>query len=197
MIPAQSCLPRQTLILDEVDQLCGELFSEALGILWVGTAGGLPGSRWIAMRSQHQATAAIVTALPGRSSMQYLFYSATITKEVTKLIEQADVSSSHDLVDVLPEGENSTVPEGIVQTYKVVPTADMSRVLWQAVGAARDYLAPPKIVVAWPHAILGLSGGLDYPGVTAVIQLGAPDSRYDYVHRVGRTGRAEAEGVKT
>lgn len=123
------------------------------------------------------------------------------------------VSRSHDLVDVLPEGEDSTVPEGIaawtpvtypapaekgsswirndgpcqasglvirshcwimialhvkwcnpfananpqVQTYKVVPTAEMSRVLWQAVCAARDYLAPPKIVVTW-HAILGLVG---------------------------------------
>ena len=39
--------------------------------------------------------------------------------------------------------------------------------------------------------------GLDYPGVTAVIQLGAPESRDDYVHRVGRTGRADSEGVTT
>lgn len=40
----------------------------------------------------------------------------------------------------------------------------------------------------------GCCRGLDYPGVTAVIQLGAPDSRHEYVHRVGRTGRAAAEG---
>ncbi|CAL1153470.1 unnamed protein product [Cladocopium goreaui] len=39
------------------------------------------------------------------------------------------------------------------------------------------------------------SRGLDYPGVTAVIQLGAPESRDDYVHRVGRTGRADSEGL--
>lgn len=40
----------------------------------------------------------------------------------------------------------------------------------------------------------GCCRGLDYPGVTAVIQVGAPDSRHEYVHRVGRTGRAAAEG---
>eukprot|EP00913_Durusdinium_trenchii_P034652 g32416.t1 len=39
------------------------------------------------------------------------------------------------------------------------------------------------------------SRGLDYPGVTAVIQLGAPESRAEYVHRVGRTGRREREGL--
>eukprot|EP00435_Cladocopium_sp_Y103_P027782 s1661_g6.t2 len=200
----------QTLILDEVDQLCGELFAEA--------------------------TACILDAVP--SASQFLFYSATLTEEVTQLINQ--VSKSHDLVDV--EGEESTVPEGIVQTYKVVSTDEMSGALWQSVRVARDYLSPPKIVVifitgriaayyaevfrqasdldvfeihsrmkqqqrssqsdAFRHAASGMlftsditSRGLDYPGVTAVIQLGAPESRYDYVHRVGRTGRADSEGL--
>lgn len=39
--------------------------------------------------------------------------------------------------------------------------------------------------------------GVDYPGVTQVIQVGAAQSRDLYVHRVGRTGRAgnEGEGV--
>ncbi|RPD65723.1 DEAD-domain-containing protein [Lentinus tigrinus ALCF2SS1-7] len=33
--------------------------------------------------------------------------------------------------------------------------------------------------------------GVDYPGVTRVIQVGVPQSRSSYVHRVGRTGRGK------
>ncbi|EPQ53699.1 DEAD-domain-containing protein [Gloeophyllum trabeum ATCC 11539] len=36
--------------------------------------------------------------------------------------------------------------------------------------------------------------GVDYPGVTRVIQLGIPSSTDQYVHRVGRTGRAGSRG---
>ncbi|SGZ23980.1 BQ5605_C023g09674 [Microbotryum silenes-dioicae] len=36
--------------------------------------------------------------------------------------------------------------------------------------------------------------GVDYPGVTRVIQIGVPGSRDLYIHRVGRTGRAGKEG---
>ena len=36
--------------------------------------------------------------------------------------------------------------------------------------------------------------GVDYPGVTRVIQVGVPKSGEVYVHRVGRTGRAGTQG---
>ncbi|GAA5973078.1 hypothetical protein JCM11641_000403 [Rhodosporidiobolus odoratus] len=36
--------------------------------------------------------------------------------------------------------------------------------------------------------------GVDYPGVTRVIQIGVPGSRDLYIHRVGRTGRAGKQG---
>ncbi|GAA6023781.1 hypothetical protein JCM10207_001192 [Rhodosporidiobolus poonsookiae] len=36
--------------------------------------------------------------------------------------------------------------------------------------------------------------GVDYPGVTRVIQVGIPSSRDLYIHRVGRTGRAGKKG---
>jgi len=39
--------------------------------------------------------------------------------------------------------------------------------------------------------------GVDYPGVTKVIQVGAPVSRDQYIHRVGRTGRAGKSGDAT
>src|SRR5581483_10782288 len=39
--------------------------------------------------------------------------------------------------------------------------------------------------------------GVDYPGVTMVLQIGVPSSREQYIHRLGRTGRAgkEVEGM--
>merc|ERR1719499_2684328 len=36
--------------------------------------------------------------------------------------------------------------------------------------------------------------GLDYPDVTTVIQVGIPSSREQYIHRLGRTGRAGKSG---
>ncbi|KAJ7581000.1 P-loop containing nucleoside triphosphate hydrolase protein [Mycena floridula] len=36
--------------------------------------------------------------------------------------------------------------------------------------------------------------GVDYPGVTRVIQVGIPSSKEQYIHRVGRTGRAGLSG---
>ncbi|KAI0316066.1 P-loop containing nucleoside triphosphate hydrolase protein [Amylostereum chailletii] len=36
--------------------------------------------------------------------------------------------------------------------------------------------------------------GVDYPGVTRVIQIGIPSEKDQYVHRVGRTGRAGTSG---
>ncbi len=36
--------------------------------------------------------------------------------------------------------------------------------------------------------------GVDYPGVTHVVQFGMPSSKEQYIHRLGRTGRANASG---
>merc|ERR1719203_1074191 len=36
--------------------------------------------------------------------------------------------------------------------------------------------------------------GVDYPGVTHVVQFGMPSTREQYIHRLGRTGRAGAQG---
>mmetsp|Transcript_5640 Transcript_5640/g.14111 ORF Transcript_5640/g.14111 Transcript_5640/m.14111 type:complete len:596 (+) Transcript_5640:151-1938(+) len=37
--------------------------------------------------------------------------------------------------------------------------------------------------------------GIDYPDVTEVIQIGLPESREQYIHRLGRTARAGKEGI--
>ena len=49
------------------------------------------------------------------------------------------------------------------------------------------------------HAILFTSDlsarGIDYPDVSCVIQVGLPESREQYIHRLGRTARAGKEGT--
>lgn len=36
--------------------------------------------------------------------------------------------------------------------------------------------------------------GMDFPGVTTVLQAGVPEEKENYIHRLGRTARAEADG---
>ena len=36
--------------------------------------------------------------------------------------------------------------------------------------------------------------GMDYPGVTAVVQVGMPSDKAQYIHRLGRTARASRRG---
>ncbi|KAI7877910.1 DEAD-domain-containing protein [Lichtheimia hyalospora FSU 10163] len=51
---------------------------------------------------------------------------------------------------------------------------------------------------ASPGAVLVTSDvsarGVDYPGVSLVVQIGVPSSREQYIHRLGRTGRAGKDG---
>jgi len=37
--------------------------------------------------------------------------------------------------------------------------------------------------------------GMDYPDVTAVVQVGMPSEKAQYIHRIGRTGRAGSKGI--
>ncbi|KAF4445602.1 hypothetical protein F53441_10666 [Fusarium austroafricanum] len=39
-----------------------------------------------------------------------------------------------------------------------------------------------------------IARGMDFPGVTTVIQVGLPADKQSYIHRLGRTARADAEG---
>lgn len=40
-----------------------------------------------------------------------------------------------------------------------------------------------------------MARGLDFDGITQVVNLDTPDEAENYIHRVGRTARAEAEGI--
>ncbi|CAE8718908.1 unnamed protein product, partial [Polarella glacialis] len=205
----------RTLVLDEVDELAGELFRPTME--------------------------EIMSALPPPSSRQSLFYSATMSEEVVQLVKKA-AKPEYTYLDLL-QGAAISVPDQIEQTYRVVPTEDVTLALWQAVQAAQAQDdGKPKIVIifmtgriaayyaeafrksgsasdvfeiharksqkqrtaqseSFRAALSGVlftsdvsSRGLDYPGVTQVVQVGAPHSKDEYIHRLGRTGRAGNSG---
>ncbi|KAJ1628504.1 P-loop containing nucleoside triphosphate hydrolase protein [Pavlovales sp. CCMP2436] len=59
-------------------------------------------------------------------------------------------------------------------------------------AAAEDFRVSSQVVMLSSDVS---ARGVDYPGVTLVVQLGAPSSREVYVQRLGRTGRNGASGA--
>ena len=87
---------------------------------------------------------------------------------------------------------------GCRMLQNVADAMKLDFVCWQFFFCVFSIFPQEGMFLFWRVGLVGRGTGccrgLDYPGVTAVIQLGAPDSRHEYVHRVGRTGRAAAEG---
>ncbi|KHN94897.1 ATP-dependent RNA helicase MSS116 precursor [Metarhizium album ARSEF 1941] len=54
-----------------------------------------------------------------------------------------------------------------------------------------DYRDAPSAILAATDVI---ARGMDFPGVTTVFQIGIPSEKESYIHRLGRTARANAEG---
>jgi superfamily II DNA/RNA helicase len=109
----------QVLVLDEVDYLTSEIF--------------------------RPATEDIVAALPVDAARQNLFFSATMSDEVSGMMKKAG-KDDFLFVDMLKDGDVS-VPAQIDQTYCVVPTEDMTGALWSAIEAGRSRSESPKLVV--------------------------------------------------
>lgn len=204
----------QILVLDEVDQLCSDIF--------------------------RAATEEIVRSLPPAVARQSLFYSATMSDSVIELVKQS-AKSEYTYIDMI-QSDDISVPDQIKQLYRVEATEAMTLALWKGVQAAKARGEPKVVVILMTgrvaayyaeafrrassdlevmeiHARLkqsqrtkaserfrqassGLlftsdvsSRGLDYPGVTDVIQVGAPHDKAEYIHRLGRTGRSGHSGT--
>ncbi|TWU71403.1 hypothetical protein ED733_003001 [Metarhizium rileyi] len=54
-----------------------------------------------------------------------------------------------------------------------------------------EYRDAPSAILAATDVI---ARGMDFPGVTTVFQIGIPSEKESYIHRLGRTARANAEG---
>ncbi len=73
----------------------------------------------------------------------------------------------------------------VFELHSGLSQVQRSRVSTRFRGSKRDAILVTSDVSA---------RGVDYPGVTMVLQIGVPSSREQYIHRLGRTGRAGKEG---
>mmetsp|Transcript_2024 Transcript_2024/g.4879 ORF Transcript_2024/g.4879 Transcript_2024/m.4879 type:complete len:572 (+) Transcript_2024:63-1778(+) len=188
-----------------------------------------------------QSIVDIVKYLPPASHRQGLLFSATFPTEVSQIAGFV-LSSGYKMINTVKPQDEST-PDQITQGYAIVPTEEITSLLWQSLQRAREQDPDNfKIIVffttarlvgyyaevfrryvgrelfelhsrksqsfrtkesarfrAAPTGMLFSSDvsarGLDYPGVTTVIQVGVPSSKDQYIHRLGRTGRAGRPGV--
>lgn len=84
--------------------------------------------------------------------------------------------------DVLPAGRGT-------QIYEIHSKRDQEQRTRTSDRFRRDNSGASVLVTSDVSA-----RGVDYPGVTRVIQVGVPSTTDQYVHRVGRTGRAGTQG---
>jgi ribosomal protein S21 len=87
-----------------------------------------------------------------------------------------------ELSEALPYGRKTSV-------YEIHSKLDQDR-RSRASDRFRNDSSPASVLVTSDVS----ARGVDYPGVTRVIQVGIPGTGEQYVHRVGRTGRGGKEG---
>ncbi|KAI9863738.1 MAG: hypothetical protein M1824_006335 [Vezdaea acicularis] len=81
-------------------------------------------------------------------------------------------------------GKNALAPAKIIAIHGKMTQGERT-------FAARDFKNAKSAILLSSDVT---ARGMDFPGVTHVIQMGSPRNRDDYIHRVGRTGRADKDG---
>eukprot|EP00439_Symbiodinium_sp_Y106_P083554 s498_g23.t1 len=171
-----------------------------------------------------QLASDIVKVLPPASQRQSLFYSATMGDTVTKLVSQigkpdhiyvdeawlppswsiqlrlwasltiAAAEEEAKVVVIFMTGRIAAYyAEAFRKSGTDLPVFEIHarRSQKQRTDESERFRAATRGVLFTSDVS---SRGLDYPGVTHVIQMGAAHSKAEYVHRLGRTGRAGREG---
>jgi ATP-dependent RNA helicase MSS116, mitochondrial len=91
---------------------------------------------------------------------------------------------------LLREAAKTTLPNGHKTRFYEIHSKKSQDQRTRASDAFRSHSAGASVLVTSDVS----ARGVDYPGVTRVIQVGIPNSPNVYVHRVGRTGRAGTAG---
>ncbi|KAH9926772.1 P-loop containing nucleoside triphosphate hydrolase protein, partial [Fomitopsis serialis] len=92
------------------------------------------------------------------------------------------------LFTTLVRSLSSSLPAGIVITKVFEIHSKLSQMQRDKAAASfREVASKPTILVTSDVS----ARGVDYPGITRVIQIGIPSSTETYVHRAGRTGRGK------
>lgn len=134
----------------------------------------------------------LLCAQEGRKSKVMVFLSTTkMTQMVADVLAAAAATST-------PRRGRGAVTSPILfpmatRTYEMHAKRDMSR----RIAVSASFRADVNVNSASVLVTSDVSArGVDYPGVTRVIQFGVPGSPDMYVHRVGRTGRGGDKGGK-
>ncbi|KAL0581321.1 hypothetical protein V5O48_000697 [Marasmius crinis-equi] len=107
------------------------------------------------------------------------------------------------IIVFLPTTKMTQLFSTILQTFgrSILPTGKTTKVL--EIHSKRPQVTRSRVSEQFKSDKSGASvlvtsdvsaRGVDYPGVTRVIQVGIPASREQYIHRVGRTGRGAMAG---
>ena len=87
-----------------------------------------------------------------------------------------------EMKDVMPAGKNTSIYE--IHSKKTMEGRTRTSADFRADRSGCSVLVSSDVSAR----------GVDYPGVTRIIQVGIPSTTEQYVHRVGRTGRAGTAG---
>ncbi|CAZ79182.1 unnamed protein product [Tuber melanosporum] len=177
----------EILVLDEADHLLDQGFAEAIDD--------------------------IIKLLPNRDApvgntgkfRQTLLFSATIPDKVQKMARKT-MRHGHKFLQMLLKREieivdNSVGTEKPLQPFKAIifftavrPTFEMHSRLsqYQRTRTAESFRRARSGILLSSDIT---ARGMDFPGVTHVIQMGAPKNEETYIHRIGRTARGDRSGV--
>ena len=202
----------QTLILDEGDRLLDQGFSKQVSQI----VAVLPRERqslcFSATMPRELASVLQKTLKRGHTVVDCVgeLADAETASKVTQRLVCAEMNAVYGLAALAVRREILEAG-GLGKVVVFCPTANQAQFtseLFNSMGVENDPLHSRKsqayrtrvsnafrdckqgVIVASDVA----ARGVDYPGVSLVVQMGAPENREQYVHRTGRTGRAGKAG---
>ncbi|KFY42829.1 hypothetical protein V494_02219 [Pseudogymnoascus sp. VKM F-4513 (FW-928)] len=112
-------------------------------------------------------------------------------KAIVYLPSTANVTLYAGILESLSQSDNSLY--GTHPLYPAEISAMHGKLTQQQRTRVSDRFRRAKSAVMVSSDVT--ARGMDFPGVTHVIQIGVPPNRDQYIHRVGRTGRGDKSGV--
>ncbi|PWW71821.1 DEAD-domain-containing protein [Tuber magnatum] len=174
----------EMLVLDEADHLLDQGFAEAIDD--------------------------IVKLLPPRDApvgnsgkpRQTLLFSATVPAKVQKMVAKT-MRRGYKFLQMLLKREveavaNSGGAESPLQPFKAIVFFTAVRPIHSQLSQAGRTRTAEGFRRAESGILLSsdvTARGMDFPGVTHVVQMGAPKNQETYIHRIGRTARGDKSGV--
>jgi len=120
-------------------------------------------------------------------------YVSSVVRVVKEAIKDGDTKKKNKIIVFFPTARmvsffadifNEVIKEPVMELHSKKSQGYRNRVSGEFREAASGLLFTSDVSAR----------GVDYPGVSHVVQFGMPSSREQYIHRLGRTGRAGADG---